>query len=44
MRMRVGTSLKAFAIELVRKKTKTEQKGSDPWLKVYRVQLAVLDH
>jgi hypothetical protein len=33
--------LKAFAIELVRKKTKAEQKESEPSLKAFAAQLAI---
>ena len=34
-------SLKAFAIELVRKKTKAEQKKSEPSFKAFVAQLAI---
>ena len=34
-------SLKAFAIELVRKKTKAEQKKSEPLFKAFVAQLAI---
>jgi hypothetical protein len=41
MRNKSWDSLKAFAIELVRKKTKAEQKKSEPSLKAFVVQLAI---
>jgi hypothetical protein len=41
MRKKSWDSLKAFAIELVRKKTKTEQKKSEPSLKAFIAQLAI---
>jgi hypothetical protein len=34
-------SVKAFAIELVRKKTKAEQKKNEPSLKAFLVQLVI---
>jgi len=41
MRKTSWNSIKAFFVELVRKKTKTEQKKSEPSLKAFAVQLAV---
>ena len=41
MRNKSWHSLKAFAIELVRKKTKAEQKKSEPSLKAFMVQMAI---
>jgi hypothetical protein len=41
MRKTSWNSLKAFAIELVKKKTKAEQKRSEPSLKVFLAQLAI---
>jgi|SRR5882724_8768163 len=41
MRKTSWDSLKAFAIELVRKKTKAEQKKSEPSLKTFVVQLVI---
>jgi O-antigen/teichoic acid export membrane protein len=41
MRKTSWDSLKAFAIELVRKKTKAEQKKSEPSLKAFVVQLVI---
>lgn len=34
-------SLKTFVVDLVRKKTKAEQKKSEPSLKAYTIQLAI---
>jgi hypothetical protein len=41
MRKASWDSVKAFAIELVRKKTKSEQKKTAPSLKAFLVQLAI---
>ncbi len=41
MRKTSWDSVKAFAIELVRKKTKAEQKKSEPSLKAFLLQLAI---
>ena len=41
MRKTSWNSVKAFAIELVKKKTKAEQKRSEPSLKVFLAQLAI---
>jgi hypothetical protein len=41
MRKKHWNSLKAFAIDLVRKKTRAEQKRSEPSLKAYIIQLAI---
>jgi hypothetical protein len=41
MRKTSWDSLKAFAIELVRKKTKAEQKKSEPSFKAFVVQLVI---
>ena len=41
MRKTSWDSLKAFAIELVRKKTKAEQKKSEPSFKAFVAQLAI---
>jgi hypothetical protein len=41
MRKKHWNSLKTFAIDLVRKKTRAEQKRSEPSLKAYIIQLAI---
>ena len=41
MRKTSWDSVKAFAIELVKKKTKAEQKRSEPSLKAFLAQLAI---
>ena len=41
MRKTSWNSVKAFAIELVKKKTKAEQKRSEPSLKAFLAQLAI---
>ena len=41
MRKTSWDSVKAFAIELVKKKTKAQQKRSEPSLKAFVVQLAI---
>jgi hypothetical protein len=41
MRKTSWDSVKSFAIELVRKKTKAQQKKSEPSLKAFVVQLAI---
>jgi len=41
MRKKSWDSVRAFAIELVRKKTNAEQKKSEPSLKAFVVQLAI---